>query len=60
MAAHPVEALESLDDAESGVGAKVLRGFVASAVSAAPGPELVAALMALTARTDLTRGSGSR
>ena len=55
MAAHPVEALESLDaGAEPGVGAKVLRGFVASAVSAAPGPELVTALMALTARTDLT------
>ncbi len=55
MAAHPVEALESLDDgAEPGVGAKVLRGFVASAVSAAPGPELVTALTALTARTDLT------
>jgi len=61
MAAHPVEldtdaAVASVEEAgaEPGSRAKVLRGFVTSALSVQPGPELVSGLLELTARTDLS------
>ena len=57
MAAHPVEVDDDSDvgdDVESSSRAQVLRSFVVSAVSVQPGPELVSALMGLTARDDLT------
>ena len=54
MAAHPVKLDADLGVGDEPSGARVLRGFVVSALSVAPGPELVAALMGLTARTDLS------